>query len=117
MTVRTAGMTVAAVGLVTLVLFAVGADAPAGLLALLQLGGLVGTPLAVVLHHELKSWPSVGVVAIALSISLSALAVQSLIWFDISSSPMIVATATVYGVVLAWLLSSSDYGRPEGRNA
>ncbi len=117
MTERTAGWLVAGTGLLTLFLMLVGARSLASMFALLQLGGLVGSPVAIVLHHELKSWPSVGVVAVALSISLSALAVQSLIWFGAASAASIVATATAYGVALAWLLSSADLGRGEGREA
>lgn len=111
-TVRESIWIVGGVGLLTALLLGLGADTLGGLLALAQLGLLVGAPLALFLHHELRSWPVVAVVAIALSVSLSAMAAQSLIWFELAIPQLIVLTATAYGTVLAVLLSSTDFGRP-----
>ena len=80
-------------------------------LAMIQLGVVVGAPLAMLLHHELRSWPVVIVVGIGLSIALTSLAAQSLIWFDLAGPEMLVMLATGYGVALAWLLSTADLGR------
>lgn len=115
MTVRQGAWVVGVFGALTALALAVGADTVGGVMALFQLGFLVGAPLAIVLYHDLRSWPVVCVVSLALSIALSAIAVQFLIWFRVASGELIVATATTYGVVLALLLSSSDYGRVEVR--
>jgi hypothetical protein len=104
-TVRESVWVVGAVGLLTVVLIGVGADTIGGLLALLQLGLLVGSPLALVLHRELRSWSVVVVVAVALSVALSAIAAQALIWFELATPELIVATATAYGIAVAVLLS------------
>lgn len=114
-TVRRSAVAVAGVGALAVLLLMVGADSAGGVLALLQLGLLVGTPLALVLHDELRSWLVVLVVAFALSIALSAIAVQFLVWFRMASAELVVLSATTYGVVLALLLSSADLGRPSSR--
>ena len=111
MTVRQGAWMVGGFGAITTLLLAIGADSIGGVFALFQLGFLVGAPLAFVLHHELRSWPVVAVISAALSIALSAISVQFLIWFRIANAELLVATATAYGVVLALLLSSADLGR------
>lgn len=95
-------------GLVTVGLMLIGQQTIGGLLALLQLGGLVGAPLAWLLHPQLRSRAVVAVIGVALSIALSALAAQALVWFDLAEPELVVLAATVYGVVLAWLLSSEQ---------
>lgn len=114
MTVRQSAYGVGIFGALTAVLLLAGLDSIGGVFALFQLGLFVGAPLAVVLHHELRSWRVVIVVAAALSVALTAIAVQLLIWFRVATSELLVVTATSYGVVLAWLLSSADFGRGEG---
>ncbi len=114
MTVRQSAYGVGIFGALTAVLLLLGLDSIGGVFALFQLGLFVGAPLAVVLHHELRSWRVVIVVAAALSVALTAIAVQLLIWFRVATSELLVVSATSYGVVLAWLLSSADLGRGEG---
>ena len=113
MTVRRSAYGVGFFGSLTAVLLLAGLETIGGLFALLQLGLFVGAPLAVVLHHEVRSWRVVAVLAATLSVALSAIAVQVLVWFEIATGELLVVTATAYGVALAWLLSSVDYGRPE----
>ena len=112
MTVRESIWIVGAFGLLTAVVLGVGAGTVGGLLALMQLCVLVGAPMAVALRDELRSWAVVAVVAITLSIALSALTAQSLIWFELAVPEVIVLAATAYGIVLAVLLSSTDVARP-----
>jgi len=113
-TVRESVWVVGAIGLLTIVLLVVGADTIGGLLALVQLGLLIGSPLALVLHRELRSWSVVAVVAVALSVALSAIAAQALIWFELATPPLIVATATAYGIAVAVLLSPVGSARHRG---
>jgi hypothetical protein len=115
-TVRESVWGVGALGILTVVLLGVGAGTVGGVLALVQLGLGVGTPLALVLRRDLRSWRVVTVVAGALSVAVSALAAQSLIWFELATPPLIVAAATTYGIVLAVLVSSApvaDRGGPD----
>lgn len=119
MTVRQSAWGVGIFGAITALLLLVGANSVGGIFALFQLGFLVGAPLAFVLHEELRSWQVVMVVAVALSIALSAISVQFLIWFRVATAELLVATATTYGVVLALLLASVDLGRersPDGES-
>ena len=102
---------VAGWGVATVVAAVAGLGTIGGLLALIQLGGLIGAPLALVLNRELRSGSVVVVMSLALSLALSALAVQSLIWFGIASSPLVVVVGTTYGIVLALLLAETE--RPE----
>lgn len=95
-------------GLMTVGLMLIGPQTIGRLLALLQLGGLVGSPLAWLLLPQLRSRAVVAVVGLALSLALSALAAQSLVWFDLAEPELVVLAATAYGVVLAWLLSSEQ---------
>ncbi|MGI9597752.1 MAG: hypothetical protein ACR2QK_16430 [Acidimicrobiales bacterium] len=111
MTVGQSAWGVGIFGALTALLLLIGADSVGGVFALLQLGFLVGAPLAFVLHQELRSWQVVLVVAVALSIALSAISVQFLIWFRVATAELLVVTATAYGVVLALLLSSADLTR------
>jgi drug/metabolite transporter (DMT)-like permease len=98
-------------GVVAAVFLALDIGPVGQVLAMIQLGVVVGAPLAMLLHHELRSWPVVIVVGIGLSIALTSLAAQSLIWFDLAGPEMLVILATGYGVALAWLLSTADLGR------
>lgn len=95
-------------GLVTVGLMLIGQQTMGRFLALLQLGGLVGAPLAWLLHPQLRSRAVVAVIGVALSIALSALAAQALVWFNLAEPELVVLAATAYGVVLAWLLSSEQ---------
>jgi hypothetical protein len=96
---------VVAWGLAALVCQAVGLDNLGGLLALVHLGGLIGAPLALTLNRQVRSPSVVVVLSIALSLALSALAVQSLIWFSAANRLLLIAVGTAYGVGLALLLS------------
>lgn len=100
-------------GLVTVLALVIGLHTVGGVLALVQLGGLVGAPLALILNRQLRSVPAVVALSIALSLALSALAVQSLIWFGVANRSLLVLTATAYGLVLSFLLSETGPGRPE----
>lgn len=100
-------MATAAFGALSALTLAVGLDSLGGVLAFFQLGFLVGAPMAIVLQQELRSWPMVVVVAVPLSIALSAISVQFLIWFRIASGELLIITATTYGVVLALLLAAN----------
>ncbi len=51
------------------------------------------------------------VVSVPLSIAISAIAVQFLIWFRIANGEFLVMTATAYGVVLALLLTADGIRR------
>lgn len=95
-------------GLMTVGLMLIGRQTIAQVFALFQLGAFVGAPLAWLLHPQLRSRAVVAVLGLALSIALSSLAVQSLIWFDLAEPELIVLAATLYGIVLAWLLSSEE---------
>lgn len=106
------------VGVLTTLLLAVGADSVGGLLALFQLGLLVGAPLAIILQTELRSWSMAVVIAVPLSIALSAISTQFLIWFRIGSAPLIVLTASCYGIVLALLVASTtNFGETQRERA
>ncbi len=95
-------------GAVTALALMVGLTTIGGLAALVQLGGLVGAPLSFVLSRQLRS-PSVAVVvAIALSMALTAIAAQSLIWFGVATDVLLVVVATAYGCILAALLGDDD---------
>lgn len=104
---------VAGWGLATLAALLLGFETIGGLLALIHLGGLVGAPLAMILNRQLRSIPVVIALSVALSIALSAVAVQSLIWFRVASGPALVLAGTVYGCVLAGLLQATADDRYE----
>lgn len=108
-TVRGMMRFVAAFGVVTVVAQVVGLSDLGGLLALVQLCGLVGAPLAMILDRHVRSASVVVALSIALSMALSALAVQVLIWFSVAYRVLLVVTATAYGIGLASLLA----GEPE----
>ncbi|MEM9563018.1 MAG: hypothetical protein AAGA93_10390 [Actinomycetota bacterium] len=99
---------VAGFGVVTSLLLALGVDTIGSLMALAQLGGLIGAPTALLLRNDLRSTAATVVIAGVLSIAISAIAVQSLVWFEWATGPAIVLLATAYGVVLARLLTGSD---------
>jgi len=104
---RRALLGVCAWGAVTAAALSAGLATVGGLLAFVHLGGLIGAPLAVVMHRRLRSVPVTIVLSVALSLALSALAAQSLTWFEAATDVLIVITATAYGVVLAYLLGES----------
>jgi hypothetical protein len=79
-----------------------------GVLALIHLGGLIGAPLAMILNRHLRSVPAAMALSVALSIALSALAVQSLIWFELAGRLLLVVVGTAYGLALAGLLIGND---------
>jgi len=108
-TVRGMMRFVAGFGVVTAVALAAGFGNVGGLLALVQLCGLVGAPLAMILDRHVRSASVVVALSIALSMALSALAVQVLIWFSVAYRVLLVITATAYGLGLASLL----VGEPE----
>ena len=100
-------------GLVTVVALVLGLHTIGGLLALVQLGGLIGAPLALTLNRQLRSVPTAIALSIALSLALSALAVQSLIWFGVANKSLLVFTATAYGLALSFLLAEAGPAQPE----
>lgn len=108
-TVRGMMRFVAGFGVVTALALAAGFGNVGGLLALVQLCGLVGAPLAMILDRHVRSASVVVALSIALSMALSALAVQVLIWFSVAYRVLLVITATAYGLGLASLL----VGEPE----
>jgi len=108
-TVRGMMRFVAGFGVVTALALAAGFGNLGGLLALVQLCGLVGAPLAMILDRHVRSASVVVALSIALSMALSALAVQVLIWFSVAYRVLLVITATAYGLGLASLL----VGEPE----
>ncbi len=108
MNIRQLAWVVAAFGALTALMLLAGANSIGGVMALVQLCFLVGSPLAFVMFDQLRSWQVVVVVAAALSVALSAISVQFLIWFRIASPVLLVVTATVYGVILALLFSPVD---------
>ncbi len=107
MRVRTAVWVVAANGLATVGLLAIGVSTVGGFLALIQLGFLVGVPLAIQLRPAVPSYWVVAVLAAGLSLALSAIAVQFLIWFELANGELVVVTSTMYGIGLALLLDST----------
>lgn len=112
-TVRGMMRFVAGFGLVTVMVQAVGLGDLGGLLALVQLCGLVGAPLAMILDRHVRSASVVVALSIALSMALSALAVQVLIWFSVAYRMLLVVTATAYGLGLASLLAGEPEPAPD----
>jgi len=106
--VRQLAMLVGLFGVLTVGLMMLGFDTIGQLFALVQLAGLVGAPLARLVLAELHSRLAVVALGIALSLALSALAAQSLVWFNLDGRESVVLAATGYGVALALLLSSDD---------
>jgi hypothetical protein len=104
MSVRQMTLVVAGWGLATAAALLIGLDTVGGLLALVHLGAVVGAPLALLLARQVRSVPVAVVLSIALSLALSALASQMLIWFGVASRELLVLTATAYSGVLASLL-------------
>ncbi|MEM7337564.1 MAG: hypothetical protein AAF467_02885 [Actinomycetota bacterium] len=115
MTIRSLTLLSLGVGIASVLALLVGLRSIGGVLALVQLCGLVGAPLALILNRQLRSRSVVAVLSVALSIGMSALAAQSLIWFDLATRPALVATATAYGLVLALLLAERDAAEGTGR--
>jgi hypothetical protein len=102
-------------GLSTAACLTVGLATVGGLLALVQLGVLVGAPLALSLGRQLRAQAVTVVVSVALSVALSALAAQSVRWFGLGHPALVVVAATVYGAVLAILASDTDVTGVVGR--
>lgn len=107
MRIRLLSVAVTVTGILTAGALAIGFGTIGGLMALVQLGGLVGAPVALVLHRSLRSWPVSLIVSGALSLALSALAGQSLVWFGFAAPETVVLAATVYGLGLAWILDAA----------
>ena len=108
MTVRQMTLVVTGWGLATAVALLVGLDTVGGLLALVHLGAVVGAPLAVLLARQTRSVAVVIVLSIALSLALSALTAQVLIWFGVASRVLLVLAATAYSGALASLLPQPE---------
>ena len=106
MRIRLLSVAVTLTGILTAGALALGLGTIGGLMALVQLGGLVGAPVALVLHRSVRSRPVSIMVSGALSLALSALAGQSLVWFGFASPETVVLAATVYGLCLAWILDA-----------
>ena len=115
--VRQLGIWVVLSGLVTVGVLLAGWDTAGRILTLLQLGTLVGLPLAFVLRDHLGAGLFIVAAGFALSFALSGLAAQSLIWFGLGGPALVVIVATVYGVALAWLLSSDPESAANGLRA
>lgn len=107
MSLRTSLLIVCAWAGVTLAALFAGMDTLGGLLAFVHLGALIGAPLAVVMHRRLRSVPVSAALSIALSLALSALASQSLTWFQAATDVLIVITGTAFGCTLAYLLGEA----------
>ncbi len=108
MTIRQMMQLVLAWGVVSVVAHLLGLDDVAGILSFIHLGGLIGAPLAMVLNRHLRSTSATIALAVALSFALSALAVQSLIWFSLATRVSLLVVATAYGLGLASLLVPSE---------
>jgi hypothetical protein len=104
-------MGVAGFGAVCALFLFFGFNNVGGLMAALQLCLLVGAPVAVALREELKSWLVVAAVSVVLSIGLTAISVQFLIWFEVATAAALVAMTTAYSVAVALLMSSVGVGR------
>jgi hypothetical protein len=104
---RLALVGVCAWGAATVAALLAGLDTLGGLLAFVHLAALIGSPLAVVMHRRLRSVPVAIALSIAVSLALSALAAQSLTWFDAATDVLIVITSTAYGTTLAYLLGET----------
>ncbi len=105
-TVRRMILLVLGFGALTMLVQVAGLGDLGGLMALVHLGGLIGAPLALILNRHLRSASVTFVLSIALSLALTGLAVQSLIWFTAATRLTTLAAATLYGAAIAWLLSS-----------
>jgi uncharacterized membrane protein len=104
---------VAGWALLTVATLAIGLEAVAGVLTLVHLGGLVGAPLAIVLDRQLRSLAVVAALSIGLSMAMTTLIAQLLLWFGVSQLPVLIATATAYGLVVAILVA--DWTGPARR--
>ncbi|MCP3987914.1 MAG: hypothetical protein GY724_02485 [Actinomycetia bacterium] len=98
------------VGSALLTVAAMGArlDTASGVLAFVHLGGLVGAPLGLVLLRKLRSVPVAVAISIALSAAMTALAAQLLLLFGFTERPLLIATATAYGLIVSVLVSDSS---------
>ncbi len=99
-------------GILTAVVLALGAGTIGGLMAVVQLGGLIGAPTAALLVADPRSRAAAVVLASVLSVAVTAIAVQSLVWFELASAELIVLLATAYGAVVARLLSTPSQRQP-----
>lgn len=98
-------------GLVASAFLALGFNNIGGIMAAFQLTLFVGSPMAVSLREELKSWRVVAAIAVVLSIGLTAISVQFLVWFEVATAPLLTALATCYSVAIGLLMSSVGAGR------
>ena len=112
---RPAMRLVGATGGLAVVLLAAGLETVGGAVALVQLGLLVGGLPARLLGGALRSRAARVVLSVTLSLAITALAVQSLMWFRLATAELIVVTATAYAIVLTALLDSFDGGADQPR--
>jgi hypothetical protein len=103
MTLNQATWVVVLWGSITVVMLLVGPSGLAAGCALLHTCGIVGTPLAITLHRQVRSVLVVVAMAFSLSLALTALTSQALVWFSLANGPLIVVAATINGVVLGHL--------------
>jgi hypothetical protein len=101
-------LAIAAWGAAAALALTVGLTGLGGVMALVYLGGLAGTPVAVRLRPQVRSMAVVVVLAIGLSLAMTGLAAQLLIWFGVATRAMLVVTATFYGSALSLLLPPPD---------
>lgn len=101
----TAHLVVAGWGTVTTLVLVLGASSVGALMALIHLGVLVGAPLAIVVSRQLRVTATAAVMSVTLSVALSALTAQSLVWFGLARPWLVVALTTVYGLLLSALVS------------
>lgn len=81
--------------------------AVAGIPASILLVGLVGWPLAVSVGAVVRSRLNRLGLAVAFSLAISMLSVQTLYWFGVTRPEAVVALATVYGLTLGWLVPNA----------
>lgn len=103
-----------AFGAVTALVQVLGLSTIGGVMALFQVGLLAGAPLALLLADALRSKAATVVVAAVISLALTAVATQVLIWFRQATPELIVISATIYGVALALLLASASASVTDG---
>lgn len=90
--------------LLTVVALGAGLETIAGTLSFVHLSGLIGAPLGMALQRQLRSLAVVVAVSIGLSVAMTALAAQLLLWFGLSERPLLIVTATAYGLVVSVLV-------------
>ena len=110
--IRQAGGVTGAVGLLVVIGFAAGVHAVVAVPALVHQCFLVGLPLALSLRSAIRAPQVVLALAFPLSVALTALSVQFLVWFEWATPMAIVGLSSLYGAVLGLLLDPGDAGLP-----